>query len=254
MSRRRTLNATARREAARNEAERIQRSQRRNRGLLIGGAVLLVVAIVLAGLIIWKGSQASYLDDVERTPHGADTSGGIPVAADGTAGVAGSAPRLDVYLDIQSPESVAFWQAQGESLQALNAEGTISLWVHLVGFVDGGAAGTSTRAGEAAVVVADRSPQQFLAFLDAGLDMRAEGEDQLNDPDLEQLGLGVGVPQEVVDRFTDLLFDDWFLAATDQAVRDGVETTPTLRLDGAELTADWTVAGALEDAVTAASA
>jgi hypothetical protein len=254
MSRRRELSAAARREAARTEAERIQRAQRRRRGLVIGSVVLLLAAIVLASFIIWKGSQVSYLDDVERAPQGADTSGGIPVAADGTAGIAGTAPRLDLYLDVQSPESVAFWRAQGESLQLLNAEGTISLWVHLVGFVDGGAKGASTRAGEAAVVVADRAPQSFLPFLDAELDMRAEGAEKLNDPDLEQLALGVGISQDVVDRFTDRLFDDWFLAATDQAVRDGVETTPTLLLEGERLTADWAVDGALEDAVGAARA
>jgi hypothetical protein len=64
----------------------------------------------------------------------------------------------------------------------------------------------------------------------------------------------VGVSQQVVDQFTDRLFDEWFVAATDQAVRDGVEDTPTLLLDGTTLTGDWTVDGALTDAVNAALA
>jgi hypothetical protein len=44
------------------------------------------------------------------------------------------------------------------------------------------------------------------------------------------------------------------VAATDQAVRDGVEDTPTLLLDGTRLTGDWSAEGALADAVTAALA
>lgn len=250
MSQRRKHNAAARREEARREAERLLRSQRRNRGLLIGGIALLVVGLVAAGIIIWQGSRMTYLDDVERTPQGADTTGGIPIAADGTPGTAdASAPRLDVYLDIQSPESVAFWQAQSEELQQLNADGTIALWLHLVGFVDGGINGSSTRAGEAAVVVADRSPEHFLAFLDGAFAKRADGAEQLNDPDLESLALDVGITQQVADEFTDNLFDQWFVAATDQASRDGVEDTPTVRLDGETLTAEWTADGALGDAV-----
>lgn len=255
MSRRRTLNAAARRERARQEAERIQKQQRRRRGLLILGAVLVVVLVATAGFIIWQGSQLTYLDDVERSPQGADTTGGIPVAADGIAGSADpAAPRLDVYVDLQSPESVAFWQAQGDDLEALNANGTIALWLHLVGFVDGGLNGSSTRAGEAAVVVADRAPEFFLTFVGAEFDQRASGVEQLNDPDLEGLALEVGIPREVVDQFTDNLFDDWFVAATNQAKRDGIEEVPTVLLAGEELTADWTVDGALDEAVTAALA
>ena len=38
-------------------------------------------------------------------------------------------------------------------------------------------------------------------------------------------------------------------AATEQAAHEGIEDTPTLLLDGDRLTADWTVEGALADAV-----
>lgn len=253
MSQRRKLNATSRREEARLEAERLVRQSRRRRGLLVLGAALLVVGVVLAAVIIWQGSRASYLDDVERAPQGSDSSGGIPVSAEGVAGSADpDAPRLDVYLDIQSPESVAFWTAQAAELQQLSADGTIALWLHLVGFVDGGINGSSTRAGEAAVVVADRSPELFLAFLDAAFGQRAAGVERLNDPDLEALALEVGISQDVADQFTDNLFEQWFVAASQQAERDDVEDVPTLRLDGQDLTADWTAEGALGDAVAQA--
>lgn len=253
MSQRQKLNAAARRDEARREAERIQRQQHRRRGLLIVGVVVAVIAIAVAGFIIWQGSRETYLDDVERSPQGADTTGGIPVAADGTAGSADAeAPRLDVFLDVQSPESVAFWQAQHEDLEAMNADGTVALWLHMVGFVDGGINGSSTRAAQAAAVVADQAPELFLPFVNAELAQRATGVDKLDDPDLEGIAGEVGVDQSVIDQFNDNLFNDWCVAATDQAERDGVEDTPTVRLDGQTLTADWTVDGALSEAVTAA--
>lgn len=253
MSQRRKLNAASRREEARREAERIARGQRRRRGLLILGVVLAVVAIVVAGVIIWQGSKETYLDDVARSPQGSDTTGGIPVAADGTAGSADAeAPRLDVYLDMQSPESVAFWQAQHADLETMNGDGTIALWLHLVGFVDGGINGASTRAAQAAAVVADRAPEYFLPFVTAEVDQRATGADKLDDPDLEGIAGEVGIDQTVIDQFNDNLFNDWCVAATDQAARDGVDATPTVRLDGQALTADWTTDGALSDAVESA--
>ncbi len=254
MSQRRKAKAASRREEARREAERLLRQARRRRGLAVLGVVLLVVGLAVAGVIIWQGAQATYLDDVSRRPQGSDTSGGIPVSADGVPGTAPDAPRLDVYLDVQSPASVAFWTAQAEDLERLRADGTVALWLHLVGFVDGGINGFSTRAGEAAVVVADRSPEQFLAFLDGAFARRAAGAEKLNDPDLAELGLEVGVSQDVVDKFTDGLFDRWFVAATQQAERDGVEDTPTIRLDGRTLEADWAAEGALAEAVGTAVA
>lgn len=253
MSRRRTLNAAARREAARAEAARLQRQHRRNRGLIIGAVVLVVALVVTAGFIIWRGSQQTYLDDVERSPQGSDLTGGIPVSADGVAGIENpTAPRLDVYVDVQSPESVAFWQAQSTDMQALSADGSVSLWVHLVGFVDGGVNGASTRAGQAAVVVADRAPELFLPFLKAEFAQRANGAEHLTDPGLVSLALEVGVSQDVADRFDDNLFNAWFVAATEQAQRDGIETLPTVELDGSPLSADWSADGALAAAVAAA--
>lgn len=254
MSRRRTLNAAARREQARLEAERLQKQQVRRRWLIVAVSVGVLVLVAVAGLIIWRGSQQTYLQGVERTPEGADLTGGIPVAADGTAGSAADAPRLDVYLDLQSPESVAFWQTQGPDLQTLSSDGTIALWIHLVGFVDGGVTGASTRAGEAAVVVAHDAPEQFLPFLAGEFGLRIDGAEQLNDADLDALALEVGVSQEVADRFTDNLFDEWFIAATAQAQRDDIATTPTLLLEGESLDGDWTAAGALTSAVTVALA
>lgn len=249
MSQRQKVNAAARREEARLAAEKLARQQQRVRGALI---VIAAVLVLVAGFIIWRGSQATYLDGVARTPQGADTTGGIPVSADGMAGTAGEGMRLDVYVDVQSPASVAFWQAQSAAMRELSADGTIALWLHPVGFVDGGLNGSSTRAGEAAVVVADRAPQGFLDFLDAAFAMRADGAEKLNDPDLESLALSNGVSQAVADQFTDNLFDAWFVAATEQATRDGVEDTPTLLLDGHPLTADWSTDGALAEAVSSA--
>lgn len=253
MSQRQKLNAAARREEARREAERIQKQQRRNRGLLVLGVVLAVVGIAIAAVIIWRGSRETYLDDVARSPAGSDTTGGIPVAADGTAGSADAeAPRLDVYVDVQSPESVAFWQAQHEDLEAMNADGTIALWLHMVGFVDGGINGSSTRPAQAAAVVADQAPESFLPFVDAQFEQRAGGAEKLNDPDLVSIAGDVGIDTTVSDQFDDNLFNDWCVAATDQAERDGVDEVPTVRLDGQTLAADWTADGALSDAVVAA--
>ncbi len=246
MSRRHKLNAAARREAARAEAERQQRARARRRVVTIVVAALAVVVLVGGGLLIWQGSTTPTLDDVDRAPQGSDATGGIPVSAEGVAGVENpTAPRLDVYVDLASPESIVFWQTNGADVVSLSESGSVSLWLHVVGDADRG-----TEAGEAAALVADEAPEQFVPFLQAAFEALGSSTPTLEGDALAEVATGVGVPQEVVDQFADNPLAPWFEAATAQSEIDGATTHPTILLDNTTLGGDWTTEGALMTAVT----
>lgn len=76
------------------------------------------------------------------------------------------------------------------------------------------------------------------------------GATPLSDEQIAQVGLDVGVPQEVVDTFTDGRFNDWVVAATEHAAGEGVGGTPTVLIDGEELEPGvWQNPGALAQTI-----
>ena len=111
----------------------------------------------------------------------------------------------------------------------------------------------STRTANALAVVADKSPEQVQDFITALYENQPkEGTTGLTDEKIAELAVGVGVPQDVADTFTDTVdgtfevgedavektgtwrtFAPWVSAATQQMGIDlGRVGTPTVLIDG----------------------
>lgn len=255
-----------RRDEARAEALRLreeqQKTARRQRTIAVGALVvgLAVVATVVA-VILGQGKSAS-LDDV-AAPPGATASGGIPVGADGIAGTtdgsADDATTVTLYSDFMCPVCGAFESLNGPVLDEYRERGDIVVEYHPVSILDRASAGTaySTRAANAAAVVAEQAPEAFVAFMTALFtDQPAENTAGLSDDEIAQRAVDAGVPADVAATFVDGKFTDWVTASTDQASKDlGQLGTPTILIDGKNLTdlqVDWRVEGALAGAIDAA--
>ena len=257
----------ARRDEARAAALRLREEQqsaaRRQRTVAVAALVagLAVVAVVVA-VILGQGSS-SPLDEV-TAPAGATASGGIPVGADGVAGTtsgsAEDATAVDVYSDFMCPVCSVFEEVSGPTLDEYRERGDVVVEYHLVSILDRYAQGSeySTRAANAAAVVADQAPEAFLAFMTALFtDQPAENTPGLTDDEIADRAITAGVPEAVAETFADGRFTEWVVAATDQASKDlGQLRTPTILIDGqnlgTDLQVDWRVEGALAEAIEAA--
>jgi protein-disulfide isomerase len=250
-----------RREAAREQARKLreaqQRRERRNRALMIAGIVAFIAVVAFALFSILNQDD---LADVDAAPATASEDGGIPVGASGAAGTENEgAPVVDIYLDYQCHWCAVFEGMHSEVLDELATSGAATIVYHPISFLDnsGNATGFSTRGAQAAAVVADQAPEHFTAF-STGLyaAQGPEGGVPLSDEQIEQVAVEAGVPQDVIDNFGGAIFRDWVQAATRQASEAGVTGTPTIFIDGQELTDDlgvnWQQEGALEAAVLAA--
>ena len=219
--------ARARAEAKAKAQAELKAKERRTTVTIV--AVALVVIAALAGVIyfIVDSSKAPGIGDVV-TPAGADETGGILVgSAEGTH-------RADVYLDFMCPYCGHFEEINGPVLDSFSASGDLTVYYHPLAFLDRYSAGTnySTRSANAAAVVADQSPEHFSAFFEAMFaNQPEENTPGLTDEQIADIAVGVGVPQEVADTFKDGKFNDWVLAATQQASIDGVGGTPTFMMD-----------------------
>lgn len=253
--------------------------------LVAAVAALLVVVVVAfsnasgstdGGNGVWHGGGAEgvaapSLRDVD-TPAAADERGGIPVSAAGV-GVAGEDDVVvEVFYDPLCPWCAWFEEEFGADLDAAIEAGGVTVVDRPVAFLDARFGGTySTRAVNALAVVADETPDLFPAMVDALFAHQPqEDKNGLTDDQIGDLAADVGVPAEVIDRFTATRtvpyttadgesgeaksrdFAAWAMAATAQADADlGGLSTPSVLIDG-ERFEDWETPGALTAAIEAA--
>lgn len=243
-----------RREAARAEALKLRdeakRREKRNRMLAIGGltaavAVLVVAVILILGQeakpIAYRGSEPLDISQV-TTPSAANDKGGIPVGTDRVAGstVEGDAVVVEVVYDYQCPHCATFEAANHADIASLLESGNVQFIFRPVSFMDYASNGKefSTRASNAAAVVADRSPEYFLDFHGALFANQPTGNG-LTDDDIADIAREVGVPQETIEEFTttapssdERVFSRWIAAATELVSDELGLSTPTIIVDG----------------------
>lgn len=260
----------------------------RTKALVIGGiAVALIALIAAVAVILTRSGSDDTADppavtassgvaytgaDVDTitlanvtAPSAATASGGIPVGVGGTAGV--PAPEGDVvvsvYLDYWCRYCRMFEIANDAELAELRAAGGVTVEYHLLSFLDDRSDGNefSTRAANAAAVVADGAPEQFSAFHLALFETEPASQDTwFTDDEIAQIAREAGVPADVIDRFTAgapdgdwRTFAEWVAANTNQAAIDlGGISTPTVLIDGEHFEGDMYTPGPLTDAIRAA--
>ena len=235
-----------------------ERKARRSRRLLIG-AVVAFVLVVAAGVaaIVVQGNK-SLLDSVSATPAHTTEEGAVTLGSDLVAGATNpGAPVVDVYFDYTCSYCGEFERVNGEDLNEATAAGEVTLALHPVSILDrsGDFSAFSGRAAQAAVSVAHGAPEAFLDFHEAMYALWADavaggaveggnGGGEPTDADIAAAALEAGVPQDVVDRFTDRTYTEWIEANTAQFGRDGYTGTPTVLVDG-EAFQNWSEPGAL---------
>ncbi len=261
----RQLSAQMRQDAARRE--------KRFRLISIGVLVAAVLGLGIAAVPIVKGyldeknKSAPTLGDVTR-PSVVNADGGITVGADGVAGSTGGADAVEVatYVDYMCPACGAFEDATVGQMDQLREAGLVTLVVQPVAILNRFSQGTefSTRAGAAAVYVAANAPEQFLAFHTAMFaNQPEENSKALTNKEIGAIALTAGVPAEVSDAIaSDKAQDeyaDWIDAQTaDVAERPELQSergfsTPTVTIAGKRWDGNWTVEGALVQAVNEAT-
>lgn len=263
-----------RRAAAREQAEQIARDHaRRDRRTRLVVAIAAAVAVLVVGLVVWfvLGRGGPRVEGISSLPAGvdapsvSDAHGGISFGASGEAGSTSGddAVRVDVYVDFLCPACAQLEAVNGADLVALREDGTATVVLHAISFLDAKSDGStySTRAAAAFAYVADEVPAQAYAFQAALFERQpAEGGTALTDTQIESIATGVGVPADVADGIADMRYADFVGALTQVAFGDpdlldaqGRFTTPTVLVDGTVFTGDWSSPGELRAAVEAAA-
>jgi len=209
--------------------EQMARERRRKRTLWTSLAAVVVLVIAGAiGVAVWSDQKGDSGGDV-TAPQGANAAGsGI---------VTGSGPvKVDVYEDFMCPACARFKATGSQTLQQLAAEGKAEVIYHPVAYLNRYSdTEYSTRAAAAAGCAAnDGKYVEYAGALFA--QQPAQGSAGLSNDQLIDIGASVGLDRDKFGRCVrDGTYRDWTRHVTDEASRAGVNSIPTVTVDGEEL-------------------
>jgi protein-disulfide isomerase len=223
--------------AAERRAAAQRAESRRKNSIRIAIAVAIVLVVVGFGALIQ--SQRGSTSDSSAAPANTSGTQNQTIAVVGQA----SAPVTVVaYEDFQCPICKEFEDASGPTLQQYVDAGKVKVEYRPIAILDrASSTNYSTRSMNSAGCVVATTPTAFKKFHDLLFaNQPAENSAGLPDSKLADLAkqAGAGDVSKCID---DQTYKGWTVRATDQASKDGVVGTPTVKVNGTEVQQPWVV-------------
>ena len=208
-----------------------------------GGANRIVVATVVVVVVLAAVITAVILGSRDKTE--ATTSGGsaLPknVAAMGAGivvnpGAPANVPTLDLYEDFQCPVCARFEEIFGLQIVDLVKANQVKLVAHPLSFLDDNLRNdSSNRAANAAACAADAD--KFLQYHAANFQGQPKTEGAgYTDADLKNFAVQAGLSGASLTTweqcYTTKTHNQWVESVQTQSEKDGVNGTPTVKLNG----------------------
>jgi protein-disulfide isomerase len=229
-----TATRRAEQAAAAERAAAIRREQEKKEARRRTVAVTVSIGVVLALLLgIYYAVQSSR----DTTGQDAAAPSGVVEEYAVPRGKESAPVTVTVYEDFMCPFCGDFEAASADLLAGYIDSGDVQVQYRVLSFLDDTSDGSeySTRAMNALGVVLDTAgPDVAARFHDLLFENQpAEGTSGLSDDDLVALAVEAGADEDAVDGpIRSVRFEGWVKNATDAASKDGVNSTPTVQVDG----------------------
>lgn len=220
-------------------------------------AVVVVLAVVVA-IVIGNNSKSG--------SSGAASGNAVPVGVVGGTGggilanpaaAKSKVPTVDVYSDFQCPVCARFEEQFGPALTAMAKAGEIKYIVHMMSFLDDNLGNDSSkRSTNAAACAADagKFPEYHAAVFAA---QPAKEGDGYTDAQLTEFAQTAGITGAALTTWqqctTTGQHSQYVADVAETSGKAGVTGTPTLKLNGKDITKTLTTPDALVAAVKAAT-
>jgi protein-disulfide isomerase len=249
------------REAARAKARELREQQKKSdkrKRLMLQLGVVFGVLLVIGGVVatILVGAQRAANSNLE--PKNLSFNGGLKMGvgqalftADSTPTASPSADaaapiNIQMYIDYQCPVCQAFEIPNENQLRSWMDSGVATLEVHPISFLDGRGSPNeySSRAANAAICVAEYSPQSFWLFHTSL--MKNQPQELTPGPSNQELfdtakTMGITNADKIESCIKDKAFGSWVKKTTDTVLSPeymvegadfGVDGTPTVVVNG----------------------
>jgi protein-disulfide isomerase len=223
---------------------------------VIIGAVIATVMVLAVVVAIVVGNSGNSSGTAAAQPKGvvAGDAGGIlanPVPAKSNA------PTVDLYEDFQCPVCGQFEKAMGPTLTSLAAAGEVKLVVHTLSFLDDNLKNDSSkRSANAVACAADAG--KFLDYHGAVFAAQPAKEgDGYTDAQLTEFANTAGITGAALTTWEKCTSSgqhaQYVLDTQTAAEKAGVNSTPTLKLNGKDITKTLSAPEALVAQIKAAT-
>jgi protein-disulfide isomerase len=220
------------RELAKAQAAAAQRRGRMTQIIVIGAVALVVIGIIGSAVLISVLTQNSRTPSVNAM---VPVAGGkeVPLTVDGDSirlGPADAKATLDLYVDYACPHCKDYDTATSDTIEQLLGEGNVAVKFHLLKFQS---APYGATAGNASAAVATYQPQNWLAFHSALFVNQTEQTGTWQNADILPFAQQQGIDNpDALKAISEGRYGSWITSSTGEAVKAGVDRTPTVKLNG----------------------
>ncbi|WP_433664534.1 DsbA family protein [Nocardia sp. CA-128927] len=235
------------------EPERAQHNRKVLIGLVAGGVLFALVAAVCVGIVardlskdvigtpkavqnaskLTPSSQLPPANPLLAAPAGVTDNGAVRIG-DPAAKVV-----VRVVADLQCPACQMFEKANAKVLEDAVTSGSAVVEYNVISFLDRASSSQySSRAGNASYCVAEADPSKYQAWFAAMFEQQpAEGGDGLPDDRLIEIARDAGYADPTVAQcITDRKYDPYLRAKTKELLAGGIKSTPSVFVDGQQVT------------------
>ena len=236
-------------------------------GLVLGYVSMGLTALLLVMMVFFTATVGAFVAAVAGASSSATSSESSSAEPTGQTGAAyfddgfllvgTGSTVVDLYIDPMCPFCGQFDIANGDTLAALVDDGSITMRLHALTFLDHTSQGTeySTRASAALTCEAAINPESTLDYLAALFaNQPAEGTTGLSDDELVALS---GGGSSIAECVTDERYHTWSQQNTEAALNGpipgaeiaSIQGTPTVLIDGSQYNGPIDDPQALADAI-----
>jgi protein-disulfide isomerase len=216
-------------------------NQGSNRRLLVVLAPFVVLLVAAAAIGIGLLVRSAAAEEIPGTATAAGGSAPANVLDNGAVRVGEPDAKVTVrvVMDLQCPACKAFEEANGKVLEDAVRDGDAAVEYSVITFLDRASTTEySSRAGNAAFCVANSGVDEYQAWLSEMFTQQPEeGGDGLPDSALIDIAESVGYTDPAVAQcITDREYDTYLRTKTDEVLNSGVNSTPSVTVNGEQVT------------------
>ncbi len=215
------------------------RPSRRYLTVLVPIAVVLTLAIATGIGLVARDAFANEVPGIATAATGASSAKNVLDDGAVRIGDPNAKVTVRVVMDLQCPACKMFEAANGSVLESAVRNHTAAVEYSVITFLDRASSTQySSRAGNASFCVANSGTEHYQAWLSSMFAKQPEESgDGLTDAELIAIAKAAGYTDDAVAQcITNRGYDDYLRAKTESVLAGGVNSTPTVTIDGKQVT------------------